>query len=93
MLRRPPFFFSFACCRFPRSEDVERSRAVEVISHKGFRARIGFDAEDGLFVGHLIDIDDIVGFHADSVEVLRAVFEEAVDDYVATRSRIDNPNS
>lgn len=54
------------------------------LSYKGFMARVEFDAEDGLFVGHLAGIADIVGFHADNVGDLVRAFHESVDDYIAT---------
>jgi predicted HicB family RNase H-like nuclease len=57
---------------------------MNVMRYKGHVARIDFDAEDGLFVGHLAGINDVVGFHAESVQELQSAFEEAVDDYVAT---------
>src|ERR671933_437603 len=52
--------------------------------YKGFTARVEFDAKDEIFVGHLAGINDVVGFHADNVEALKAAFREAVDDYLAT---------
>jgi predicted HicB family RNase H-like nuclease len=51
---------------------------------KGYQARVVFDAEDGLFVGRLSGIEDVVGFHADSVAGLHAAFDAAVDDYLET---------
>jgi hypothetical protein len=50
--------------------------------YKGYAARVEFDAEDKLFVGHLAGIRDIVGFHAESMSQLQAAFREAVDDYL-----------
>ncbi len=52
--------------------------------YKSFVARVEFDAEDGLFVGHLAGINDVVGFHADTVADLVKAFHEGVDDYIAT---------
>jgi len=52
------------------------------MSYKGYSARIEYDDDDALFVGHLAGINDIVGFHADSVAELRTAFESAVDDYL-----------
>lgn len=57
---------------------------MTVLTWKGFRARVSFDARDGLLVGRLAGINDVVGFHADSVAGLKAAFERVVDDYVAT---------
>lgn len=61
------------------------------MNHKGFHARIEFDAEDELFVGHLAGINDVVGFHAETVADLRAAFEEAVEDYIATCAKVGKP--
>ena len=55
-----------------------------ILTHKGYCARVEFDADDGIFFGHIAGIKDIVGFHADSVNDLFVAFHEAVDDYVAT---------
>lgn len=61
---------------------------MNTLSHKGYVARIEFDDDDGLFVGRLIGIDDVVGFHGDSVASLREAFEEAVEDYLASCARL-----
>ena len=57
---------------------------MNVLSYKGYSARIEFDAEDEIFFGKLAGITDGVGFHADTVEGLKAAFHEAVDDYIET---------
>ena len=57
---------------------------MNVLKHKGYVARIEFDADDRLFVGRIAGIDDIVGFYSDTVDGLIAAFEEAVDDYLET---------
>jgi predicted HicB family RNase H-like nuclease len=57
---------------------------MNVMKYKGHVARVDFDAEDAVFVGHLAGINDVVGFHADTVEDLKAAFEAAVEDYLAT---------
>lgn len=57
---------------------------MSTLNYGGFRARIAFDAEDGLFVGHIAGINDVVGFHGETVTELTDAFREAVDDYVAT---------
>ena len=61
---------------------------TNVLKHNGYQARVEFDAEDGVFVGRIAGIDDIVSFHSDTVEGLVAAFEEAVDDYLDTCKRI-----
>ena len=61
---------------------------MSVMRHKGYMARVEFDAEDEIFVGHLTGINDVIGFHADTVEGLKAAFHEAVDDYLATCEKL-----
>ena len=56
---------------------------MNAMKYKGYAARIEFDADDRIFVGHLAGIRDIVGFHGSSVAELEAAFHEAVDDYHA----------
>lgn len=61
---------------------------MNTMSYKGYPARVEYSEEDGCFVGHIVGINDIVGFHGDSVAELRQAFEEAVDDYVETCERL-----
>jgi predicted HicB family RNase H-like nuclease len=55
-----------------------------VLEYKGYKARVEFDGDDGCFIGHVVGINDVVGFHGTSVDEIKAAFAEAVDDYVAT---------
>lgn len=64
---------------------------MNTMTYKGYAARIEYDEEDAIFVGHLAGIRDIVGFHADTVAELRAAFHEAVDDYVETCAKVGKP--
>ena len=57
---------------------------MNTMNYKGYAARIEYSEEDDCFVGHIAGINDIVGFHADSVVQLHAAFEEAVEDYIQT---------
>ena len=64
---------------------------TSAMEHRGYRARVEYDDEDGLFTGRVAGIRDGVGFHADTVEGLRAAFREAVDDYLETCERLGRP--
>jgi len=64
---------------------------MNTMSYRGYTARIEFYSEDELFVGHLAGINDVVGFHADSVAGLKAAFEEAVEDYIQACERAGKP--
>jgi predicted HicB family RNase H-like nuclease len=56
----------------------------DILSYKGYKARVEFDADDRIFFGRVAGIEDGVGFHADTVDDLIAAFHEAVDDYLET---------
>ena len=58
------------------------------MTYKGYAARIDYDDEDRLFTGQIAGIRDGVGFHADTVDDLRAAFREAVEDYIETCAKI-----
>jgi predicted HicB family RNase H-like nuclease len=59
-----------------------------ILTHKGYSARVEFDDEDGILFGTVAGLRDGVGFHADTVVGLREAFCEAVDDYLGTCARI-----
>jgi predicted HicB family RNase H-like nuclease len=61
---------------------------MNTMTYKNYPARIEYSEEDGCFVGHIVGINDIVGFHGESVAELRAAFEEAVDDYLESCARL-----
>ena len=52
------------------------------MSYNGYTARMEFDAEDKIIVGRVIDIDDIITFHGESVVEFEAAFKAAVDGYI-----------
>jgi predicted HicB family RNase H-like nuclease len=58
------------------------------MTYDGYAARIEFDDEDGVFVGHIAGIRDRVGFHGETVAELREAFHDAVDDYIETCAKI-----
>ncbi len=57
---------------------------MSTMTYKNYAARIEYNEEDSCFIGHILGIHDVVGFHGDSVNELRSAFEEAVDDYLKT---------
>lgn len=61
---------------------------MNVMNFMGYTARIEYSDEDGLLIGHLAGIKDVVGFHGESVSELRAAFEEAVIDYLDTCAKL-----
>ncbi len=61
---------------------------MNTMSYTGYAARIEYSDEDDCFIGHIAGINDIVGFHADSVAELHIASEESVDDYIETCEKV-----
>ena len=57
---------------------------MNTMTYKGFAARVEYSEDDECFIGHVAGIRDVIGFHGDNVNELRAAFQEAVDDYLTT---------
>ncbi len=51
------------------------------MKYKGYTAAIHYDYDDGILVGRVLDINDIIDFHGDSVNMLRKEFHVAIDEY------------
>ena len=62
---------------------------MNTMIYKGYAARIDYSDEDGCFIGHIAGINDVVGFHGESVTELRVAFEEAVDDYLEACEKLN----
>ena len=63
---------------------------MKTMTYKGYTAEIIYSDEDSCFVGHLVNIDDIVGFHGDTDEELRDAFENMVELYIETLAEPEN---
>lgn len=61
---------------------------MKTMTYRGYAARIEYSDEDKCLIGHIAGINDVVGFHGESVAELRAAFEDAVDDYLETCERL-----
>jgi predicted HicB family RNase H-like nuclease len=56
---------------------------TNMMTYKGYTATMVFDAEDKVIVGRVVDIDDIISFHGESVSEFEASFHAVIDDYLA----------
>ncbi|HNR32803.1 MAG TPA: type II toxin-antitoxin system HicB family antitoxin [Candidatus Hydrogenedentes bacterium] len=54
-----------------------------MIEYKGYVGKVEFDAEDEVFHGSIINIDDTVTFAGKSVGALKKAFRDSVEDYLA----------
>ena len=53
-----------------------------ILSFRGFTARIEFDSNDNVFFGRVLGVRDIIGFHGETVEELTADFHNAINHYL-----------
>lgn len=60
----------------------------DVLEYKGYYAEVHFNAEDEVFHGKVIAINDLVNFEGSTVKELKKAFHEAVDDYLETCKEI-----
>lgn len=61
---------------------------MKAMEYKGYHATIEFDGEDEILVGRVLGINDVIGFHAESVGEMAAAFHAAVDDYLDACAKI-----
>ncbi len=61
------------------------------MTYKGYTASMVFDPEDRIIVGRVLDIDDIVSFHGESVAEFERRFHAVVDDYIAASQALGSP--
>ncbi len=54
----------------------------KVMEYQGYRATIEYDGDDDIFVGSVIGIADSLVFHGNSVDELRNMFHQSVDNYL-----------
>lgn len=58
------------------------------MTYKGYVTSLSFDVDDKIIVGRVLDVDDIISFHGESVAEFEIAFHTAVDGYIAACSRL-----
>ena len=58
-----------------------------MIEHKGYIGHFYFDEKTSLFLGHVVNTNDVITFQGTSVASTRQAFQDAVDDYTKWRQR------
>ncbi len=61
------------------------------LKYKGFFASVIFSDEDNILFGKIEGIDDLVMFEGSSVTELKAMFREAVEDYIEICKQSNKP--
>ncbi|MDC6170127.1 type II toxin-antitoxin system HicB family antitoxin [Paucibacter sp. XJ19-41] len=56
---------------------------TNAMHYKGYTASMVFDPEDRIIVGRVLDIDDIISFHGESVTEFESNFHAAIEGYLA----------
>lgn len=56
----------------------------DILEYKNYYAAVHFNADDEVFHGKIIGINDLVSFEGTTVKQLKAAFHEAVEDYLET---------
>ncbi len=61
---------------------------INSMSYKGYTASMIFDAEDKIIVGRVLDIDDVISFHGESVAEFESNFQAVIEDYLAASKEL-----
>lgn len=61
---------------------------MNTMTYQGYIARIEFDERDNIFVGRVLGVNAVIGFHGDNVAELRADFEASIDFMLADCKRL-----
>lgn len=63
------------------------------LKYKDFMAKISVDVDAGILVGEVVENGDRIVFDGRTVDEVKQHFHEAIDDYLALNSDLDNPTS
>lgn len=61
----------------------------DILKYKDYYAAIHYSANDEVFHGKIIGINDLVNFEGTSVKELKNAFKEAVEDYLETCKELE----
>ena len=56
----------------------------DVLEYKGYYAEVHFNADDEVFHGKIIGINDLINFEGTTVRELKKAFHGAVEDYLSS---------
>lgn len=57
---------------------------ANVLEYKGFTGTVEYSAKDSILFGKVLGVNGLVSYEGDSITELKADFENAVDDYLAS---------
>lgn len=53
-----------------------------MLEYNGYHATVTYDADDNLFVGEVFGISDSLNFHGSSIDELKKMFVNCIDNYL-----------
>lgn len=64
---------------------------TNTMEYCGYVVSMIFDAEDKVIVGRVLDVDDIITFHGESIGEFERTFHTIIDDYIAACEKLGAP--
>ena len=64
---------------------------TNVMHYKGYTASMNFDTDDQIIVGRVLNVDDVIAFHGESVAEFQLTFYAAIDAYLAASEVLGSP--
>jgi predicted HicB family RNase H-like nuclease len=64
---------------------------TNTMTYRGYTAALSLDPDDGIIVGRVLDVDDIITFHGETVAEFEARFRTAIDGYLAACESLGAP--
>ena len=61
---------------------------INSMIYKDYTASMIFDTEDKIIVGHVLNIDDIISFHGETMPEFESNFHAAIEDYLAASQEL-----
>jgi len=55
-----------------------------IMQYKGYYAKVEYDADENIFVGDVIGINDTLAFHCDNTKQIEDIFHHCIDEYIKT---------
>ena len=52
------------------------------MKYNGYHAKVEYDDRDGIFIGTVIGLNDMLGFHGTSIGELKTSFVNCIENYL-----------
>ncbi|MBQ9601383.1 MAG: type II toxin-antitoxin system HicB family antitoxin [Neisseriaceae bacterium] len=55
----------------------------DLLKYRGYEGSVEYSAEDACLIGRVLHINSLIGYAGDTVTEIQAMFEQAVNEYLA----------